>query len=86
MFTQNVAFSLTLYAYNGEKSKLFRINTHSVAVPWLRRLVAGVSPRRPGFDPRSSPCEIRGGQSGTGIGLSPSCRFSPVDFIPLVLH
>jgi hypothetical protein len=28
------------------------------AVPWLRRLVAGLSPRRPGFDPRSSPCEI----------------------------
>jgi hypothetical protein len=23
------------------------------AVPWLRRLVAGLSPRRPGLDPRS---------------------------------
>jgi hypothetical protein len=23
------------------------------AVPWLRRLVAGLSPRRPGFDPRA---------------------------------
>jgi hypothetical protein len=40
----------------------------------------------PGFDPRSSPCEIYGGQSSTRVGFSPSCRFSPFDLIPLVLH
>jgi hypothetical protein len=28
-------------------------NTPYLAVPWLRRLVAGLSPRRPGFDPGS---------------------------------
>ena len=33
-----------------------------------------------------SPCEICGGQGGTGPGCSPSCRFSPVNLIPLVLH
>jgi hypothetical protein len=30
-----------------------RINCLSRAVPWLRRLVAGLSPRRPGFNPES---------------------------------
>jgi hypothetical protein len=39
------------------------------AVPWFRRLVAGLSPRRPGFDPGSvGSC---GGQSGTLTGFPP---------------
>ena len=28
------------------------------AVPWLRRSVAGLLPRRPGLDPGVSPCEF----------------------------
>jgi hypothetical protein len=32
-----------------------------------------------------SPCEIRGGRSGTGVGSSPSTLVSLVSFIPLML-
>jgi hypothetical protein len=35
---------------------------------------------------RSSLCEICSGQSGTGTGLSPRLRFSPVSIIPPMLH
>jgi hypothetical protein len=34
-------------------SKTRRSKTKTKAVPWLRGLVAGLSPRRPGFNPGS---------------------------------
>lgn len=41
-----------------------------LVVPWFRRLVVGLSPPRPRFDPR--PVQVgSGGQRGTGAGFSP---------------
>ena len=47
-------------------------------VSWLRRLVAGLSPRRTGFYPQSvRPHDVCGGISGTGTGLLLVIRSSP---------
>ena len=41
-------------AVRTESLNTFQVNLSlHMAVPWLRRLVAGVSPQRPGFDPGS---------------------------------
>jgi hypothetical protein len=61
---------------------------HSVlleAVPWLKRLVAGLSPRRPGFAPGS----IHVGFVVDKVALgrfSPSTSVSPANIIPPLLH
>jgi hypothetical protein len=53
------------------------------AVPWLRRLVAGLSPRRPGFDPRSVHV---GFVVDKMTGFPRVLRFFPVSFISTVFH
>ena len=55
----------------------FGINAAYEAVPWLRRLLAGLSPRRPEFGYGSVRAGIFFGQSGTGTGFSP-CQFHSI--------
>jgi hypothetical protein len=55
------------------------------AVPWLKRLVAGLSPRRPGFAPGS----IHVGFVVDKVALGrfpPSTSVSPANIIPPFLH
>jgi hypothetical protein len=56
------------------------------AVPGLRRLVAGRSPRRPGFDAESVYVRFVVDKVALGQVFPRVLRFSPVSFIPLVLH
>jgi hypothetical protein len=56
------------------------------AVPWLRRLVAGLPPRRTGFDPGPVHVGFVVIKVALGQVLPRVLRFSPVNFIPPVLH
>jgi hypothetical protein len=61
----------------------------STAVPWLEKLVAGISQRITGFDPRSIHV-IYGGQSGKGIGFFPEyfglCQYHSINFSYSFIH
>ena len=57
-----------------------------MSVPRLRRLVAGLSPRRPGFDPVSVQVGFVVDKVALGQVFPRVRRFSPVYFIPPVLH
>jgi hypothetical protein len=57
-----------------------------MAVPWLRRLVTGLSQRRPGFDPGLVYVEFVVDKVALGQIFPRVLRFSPVNFIPPVLH
>jgi len=63
----------------------------SDATPWLRRLVAGMTFRRPGFNPRLSHCGICGVQSGTGTGspamtAAVSCQYHSTSALYSFIH
>jgi hypothetical protein len=57
-----------------------------LAVPWLRLLVAGLSPRKPEFDPGSVRVGFLVDKVALGQVFSRVLRFSPVNFIPPVFH
>jgi hypothetical protein len=57
-----------------------------MAVPWLRQLVAGLLPRRPGVDPMSVHVGFVVDKAALGQVFPRLLRFSPVNFIPPVLH
>ena len=57
-----------------------------MAVPTLRRLVAGLSPRRPGFYPRSVHVGFVVYKVTLGQVFPRVLRFSPVNFFPPLLH
>jgi hypothetical protein len=56
------------------------------AVPWLSRLVAGFPPWRPGFDPGSVHVGFMVDKVAVGQVFPRVLWFSPVSFIPPVLH
>jgi hypothetical protein len=62
------------------------LETWSRAVPWLRRLAPGLPPRRPGFDPGSVHVGFVVDKVALGQVFLRVLRFSPVSFIPPVLH
>jgi hypothetical protein len=55
------------------------------AVPWLRRSVAGISPRRPGFAPGLFRVEFVAEEVALGQVFLQALRVSPVSIIPPVL-
>jgi hypothetical protein len=54
----------------------------ALAVPWLRSLIAGLSPRRPGFAPGSINVGFVVDKVALGQAFLRVLRFSPVNIIP----
>jgi hypothetical protein len=78
--------SVLFTPYSSAVRNEWSFNSTSEAVPWLRRLVAGLSSQRPGFDPKSVHVRFVVDKVALGQGFLPVLRFSAVSFIPLVLQ
>jgi len=73
-------YNLNLYIY-------FRlVFVFKEAIPWLRRWVASLSPRRPRFEVRSVPLLFVVDKVALGQGFLRVLRLSLVNIIPLVLR
>jgi len=65
---------------------LIEVNFHIRAVPELRQLVAGLSPRRRRFDPRSFGMKFEVDKVTLGKVFLQVLHFPPVSMIPPVIH
>jgi hypothetical protein len=70
---------------NFQQPSIFVTNIY-VGRAWLRQLIAGLSPRRPGFDPGSVHVGFVVDKVALGHVFLRVLRFSPVNFIPPLLH
>ena len=61
-------------------------NDTEQAMPWLRRLITGHSPRRPGFDNRTVHVTFVVDEVPRWQNFLPVLQFSPVSIIPPLLH
>jgi hypothetical protein len=67
--------------YDGNNLNMFQIL--SGAVPWLRRLAAGLPPRKPGFDPGPVHVGFVVDKVSLGQVFPRVLRFSAVNFIEI---
>jgi hypothetical protein len=84
----NTNLRLAIYdvTIQGSEQSTEKISSVVMAVPWLRRLVVGLSPRRPGFDPGSVHVGFVVDKVALGQVFPRVHWFSPVTFIPPVLY
>jgi hypothetical protein len=71
-----------LFASAGDRTRSSITKRHIRAVTWLRRLVAGLSLRSPGFEPRSIHVGFVVEKVALGQVFLRVLRFSPVNIIP----
>jgi hypothetical protein len=75
------------YAGTIKPYDILKVNKALVkAVPWFRRLVAGLSPQRPGISPGSLHVGFVVDKLALGQVFPRELWFSSVNFIPPVLH